>query len=377
MANFTMMNWRHFASIAEQTTSAVPSPIDFTLIPVSNFNLGSKQSFEIPALVASVTDAFIYQQGIITVDGEISGPLTINISNTLLKNAISLFADPSRELAIFSSLHGMFTGGKVNSFTITANAEEPINFSANVWARKGDLENPFTGHTTNITDVDAGYSEDRESVSIYDPYNTEYNPTMYDSEIPRSPEQQVVENPNPPPITINGHHSGSEILQIPMFDTVYGAKYLLPFSSTIEEEADSFGLPISINLTIDNKLQRNYVLGSYYDSTNEKNDGLYAYSLSAAQREISGTITWQTGSSDAFRFIKAVRTKQLGAVKLSFGGTNLTNTSGNDAPLMEIDLEDCTVIFDAAPPPLDPGSKTTGTTNFRILKNGIIPIKYT
>lgn len=370
MANFTMMNWRQFISIAEADTYEPPSPPppapsgdSYKLIPVSSFNLGSKQTFEVPALVASVTDAFIYQQGPITVDGDIAGPLTQNISNTLLKNAVSLYVDPLRSLYIFSSLHGGFEGGKVNSFTITANAEEAINFTANVWARKGDLVYPFSGFSNKSTDIDNIYADERAAGPKYDP---QYIPTDKKIDYEYPPESNI-DNINPPPSKVYGNHSEefSEILQIPMFDTVKNSHLLLPFS---DSDGSNYALPISITFTINNKLLRNYVLGN-------EGDGLYAYSLSAAQREITGSISWQSGVLDSFKFLKAVVTKKITKTgddaKLSFGGTEEV---GDTPALMTVDLSDVTVIFDASPPPLDSGSKTTGSANFRLLKNGIIPI---
>ena len=294
MANFTVMGWNQLVKMV----SGAGTP---TTVPVTDYNVGINQAPDVPDLVSGKSDRYVFSLGKIEVQGTINAPLTSLVGDTLVANAIGLAEDPSLYITCQTSAYGYFsiTGARVNRLTVSANEGEPINISAEIWG-VGD----WSGSSAPTS-------------------------RLVDQEVTTAQAGYILEGFAPSEIA-------QQVYQIPMFDQVTGAENLLPVTN---------GVVTSVEIVIDNKLQRNYVLGS--------TQGLDAYSISAGQRLVTGRVSWQSSATGYFDFITGA-------------GTGTATNLVNFADVFSINLAAGRLLFGATPPPVNV-NKLVGEADFTVL----------
>ena len=287
--NPTLRGWTQRVMAARRT-----DPLK--MLRVRNFNVGISQTYDVPDLVTGLTDRITWSKGVIDFRGNLEAPLTTSINEMLVKAADhACLGVDGAILQVQSDVHGGPYSCMVNRLTITANEREAISVSAELIGRVGLLNNETLNSSTDGTEAVTLMGSTGES--------TGGNVDAYKSEF-------ITE-------------------QIPMFDTVIVGEGMNPAGSC------EFLQPIGCSLTIDNKLQQNYVLGCGTEKSS-----LDAYSISAGQRTISGTMRFMSGENGQINYPKLVG---MGAG----GGTLL-----NFADMIKIDGTKFRPLWAAKPPQL-------------------------
>ncbi len=324
MSNVTKMGWN-------QVVYFIDTDLGTTLeaVKVADYNVGLNQGFEVPPLVTGVTDRITWSKALVEAGGTISAPLMQTFGNTILNKAFT--RDNSGVLGSFtigSTAHVELTGAQVQSATITADSGSYIQVSSEIFgtaAGAGFI--PYSGYGTYT----GGYNQVATTTTV-----TYTNPNS--------------QSLDPDPAANDTAFTSWDYAeQIPMFDQVTGVDLMMPAN---------LGVPISITLSVNNNLLRNYVLGS--------ETGLDAWSISSGQRDLTGTITWQslgTGDGDIGQVVNAGLVDP-GAISLAF------------SPLLTFDLTDAYVLWGAQPPVASPQDRITASAPFQIISStyGFIPI---
>ncbi len=276
---------------------------------VSDFNMGSKQEGDAPDYVTGASDRTAWTKGPVTTEGNISYPFTFYDGGTTLsgiemfQEAANLAANPGESFQVKCSATNdnvdmiEFDGCKIQTSEIRCDAEGVIECSSNIWGIAETLENVSGGTITRT----------------------------------------LLNNLGIPAGSTDGHDELTTV-QIPMWDAceIIGAPdgmYVVGFS-----------------LQIDNQLQRNYTMGT---QLGQSPYGLNASSISAGQRRVTGTITWQ---SDAVGLLSAIMGTGIEALQINIG-------SG-----VVLDLTRC--LWNAVPPSISPGDRITCESSFVALGSG-------
>lgn len=307
MARITSMGWNQLVYL------------DGIAIKVADYNVGVTQSYQVPPLVTGLTDKINWAKGLIEAGGNLSAPLVPSLGITLLTKAFerNLSTGDLSSFTITSTVHPALTNALVNSATISAASGEFIQVRVEVWGTAADVAGvyiPYSGYGS-ISDYAAN-----QSALIYS-----------NAALPESP-------------GAGGPGSAAwKDEQIPMFDQVKNVQNIMP---------EGTGQPISFELSVQNHLIRNYVLGSPA--------GLDAWSVSNGQRDLTGTVTWQSGETgiigsdnDIGQVINAgLRDPSASVVNIGF---------------ITIDLANALVLWGAQPPALNPNDRVTCTANFQLI----------
>lgn len=274
-------------------------------VKVKSFSVGVNQSIDVPSLVTGATDDITWSKGKIEVKGSISAPLTQSLASTLIKACNDVIANPgSSDIMLESSLHGIIQA-KVNSCTIECSAGGEISVSADIIGRLGAKINSGTASYQSVLTT-AGGSFDGSG-------------------------------------GIGADAAGLELEQIPQFDQVFINYGMLPATSATL-------IANKVSFKIDNKLKAAYVLG---DTTASSLD---AFSLYSEGRTLSGSMTFQSGTTGQIAYIK----------NAGMTGQATTGDFINFANLIKIPAANYYAVWDASPPSLETGL-TTYSSGFTLL----------
>lgn len=326
-SNKVLMGWNQLVSIDGSGASDLLGFNTTKVLRVSDYNIGVTQDGDAPDFVTGRQDRTAWRKGPIEAQGNLNFPFTLpetgdaatGLGLSLFKAGANLVSYPNETFTITSSAHPSIVGCKVNTVTIECQAKEEIKSNAEIWGIVG-VEDLLEIHSYGDTErSDWGGSDDTYGAA---------------------------EGGTP-----DGEETTSDQLsleQIPMWDIVKITG------------APSGMYVVGFSITIDNRLQRNYTMGTGESALEGSIDvqrspfGLNATSISANQRLINGTITWQ---SDYEGYISQV---------IGVGIESLTITIGPEGEdQLILTLNDC--MWNAQPPTLGVGERVTVQSNFTAL----------
>lgn len=301
----------------------ITDDIGTATVKVSNFSVGVTQEIEVPPLVSGATDDITWSKGAIRVEGSISAPLTSSLASKLIRACNNVVQDPTNsDITLFSSVHGSVVA-KVNSCTISCQAGQKIEVSARIIGRLGEYHN-----------------------SAIDSHDAAYVDTTYGGDFTS--------------LGIGATPTGIALEQIPVFDQVVVNYDMLPVSH-------EYALVSGVEFTIDNQLEPAYILGAAGTAAGSTTDGtggevtngssLDAFTLYSKGRVLSGSMTFQSGT-----------TGKLGYVKNAGTGDAATGDFVNFAGLVGISASKYVPVWNAAPPELST-NLTTYTLPYRLVAN--------
>lgn len=307
----TAMGWNQIVSV--QPTAGG----NWAAIKVSDYSVGIKNDFEVPALISGLTDKITWSKGMITVEGDISAPLTQSLSSKLLKYGLYING-ALNQINVKCTISNPVNNAMINSFSITATSGEYIQTKVSLWGVLND-----TGHE---------YQSDYGGI---DPPSVDINSSAIYFGIGGAGGLASADQTN----TSTGYGATYGLEQIPMFDQVTGVSDLMPQSG--------MGEPISVTFEVNNNLMRNYTLGQ---------QTLDAYSVSAGQRDVTGEISWQsTGNTAALGYV-------------TIGGSKTMTASLDFAGLVTLDVTSgVAAVYGAQPPVLNVSDRVTSSCRFQLL----------
>lgn len=324
-----LMGWNQLVTIDFSTSDTDTQIIDDfnepVVLRVSSYEIGLKQEAEAPDFVTGKQDRTAWKKGPITSDGTIEYPFTLpkngqpSVGFSFFKAAALLATKPQGNFTIRSSVHPVISGCKVNTVTLSCEAGAEVRATAQVWG----VADPETLP---------------ELVSV-NSYSDETRVTYGGSEDSIGQEQGGV--PTGVGLAENSAISTIELEQIPQWDVcrVVGA----PAGMRV----------VGWSITIDNQLKRNYTMGD--GSTPEEAFsplGLNATSISANQRRITGSVTWQ---SDKRGYISQILATGLTELIIQIGPIKLSMNN---------------VVWNANPARLSTGDRITVESSFTALGTG-------
>lgn len=347
----TLMGWNQLVFVDADAANLSALGISDSNILVGGFRttdyaIGVNQTGEAPDYICGRSDRAAWTKGPIETEGDLTFPFTYSKGLGMFVAGANLVFSPSAQFEISSSAHPIISGCKVNSVEISVSARETIEMSANIWGivDEGDL-NKFRGDAGLVSgdDISApgAVSPDLTAISSADGdqaqrilgvnfgvlAGVEVHPSVGPSPDARQ--------------TIN-------IEQIPQWDVceVRGA----PPSMHV----------IGISVRIDNNLLRNYTMG---DNSGASPFGLNATSITANQRTISGTVTWQSDMSGNITQIMGTGIECLEFI-----------INGPDGPISMV-MGNC--LWNATPPRLSATDRVTVEASFTALgENRTAPVEF-
>lgn len=313
----TLMGWNQMVSV--KVGSA-----DYKALRVTDYGMGTNQNADAPDYVTGKTDRTAWTKGPVTVEGNLTYPLTFETGSDTL-SGFQFFAQGAaladiigsgtyEGFSIQSSAGELIEGCYVNTATISCNASEPIQCSSTVWGISLEPNASDDGNTPPPKYFEADSFGDGPSAGTANTGTVEGD---------------------------NTYRSSLTTVQVPMWDSVL-----------IEGAPDGMYIT-GFNLEIDNQLVRNYTMGNQNTASPW---GLNATSISAGQRRITGSLTWQSDSEGSINAI-------LGA-----GIRSLTITIGVPSAYgsnQVFTLNNC--VWNAVPPKLAPGDRVTCESSFTAL----------
>lgn len=295
----TLMGWNQVVYID-------PNEGGNQVLRVTDYEGGSKQTPDAPDYVTGGQDRTAFTKGPIEIDGTISYPLTFETGGNTF-NGLEMFrlgaelaTSPQNSFSVTSSAGETLEGCKVQTTSLSCNAGEPIQCSSTFWGTSiAPNESVGTGNE-RILSGDLG---------------------------------------SPDGIDVAGQFT---IVQIPMWD-----------ACTVAGAPDDM-LVVGFNVQIDNQLQRNYTMGN---QTTSSPWGLNATSISAGQRKITGSVTWQSSDIGLIKSVLGAGIEQLTiTIKTGIGTTFV------------MDMNQC--LWNAQPPKLSTGDRVTIETAFTAMGIG-------
>ena len=290
------------------------------VLRVTDYNMGSKQTGDAPDYVTGRQDRTAWTKGPIEIDGTLTYPLTFETSGQTF-NGLNMFLfgakladDIQGTFGIESTAGEVVAGCKVQSTTISCNAGEPIQCNSTVWGISTQT-NTSSGNPTPFLASDAGGSVAKTGLVLGE--------------------------------NVDGVFT---TVQVPMWDACY-----------VQGAPDGM-LVVGWSITIDNQLKRNYTMGdqningSVYGSP----WGLNATSISAGQRRVTGTLTWQSDSEGVLNYI------------LGSGIDGLTISIRTDSGDFDFIMTMANCLWNASPPRLATGDRVTVESSFTALGTGNI-----
>ena len=302
---------------------------------VENYSIGVSQTAEAPDYVTGRQDHTAWKKGPIESQGDLSFPFMLPRGSDvtggfgLFLCGSELSKEPGASFTIQSSAHPRISGCKVNTCKISCESSDNIKASASVWGIV-DQDELSTIHSYGD---DGRYIWGPEGASLSDEHLQNYlqfsNPDL---------------NDGLPGVGRGANVTGSLVLeQIPMFDIVS------------VEGAPSGMFVTGFSLDVNNKLKRNYTMGSGSEGSNlspYSPYGLNATSISANQREITGTLKWQ---SDFQGYISQILGAGIDRLIIRIGPIQFLLNQ---------------VVWNAQPPTLSAGDRMTVESKFTALGSG-------
>lgn len=339
-----IIDYTDATALFDKNPFSVPSG-NTQVLRVESYDIGVRQDGDAPDYVTGRGDRTAWRKGPIISEGNLNFPFTLPQSGSEA-SGLSLFIcgaelvkAPGSSFSIQSSAHPSLSACKVNTATISCEAENPVTSSATIWGivdeqeleeihSYGDQRRYVWGPGTTVET-----QANPQTGSIYVTFSNHFNANGL------------------PGVADGADVSGQLVTeQIPLFDacSVTGAP----------EGMFITGFSIEVN----NNLQRNYTMGSGDSGTDSDSGpagrsqyspfGLNATSISANQRRVSGTITWQ---SDYQGYISQVLGTGLESMVIRIANIQLTLNQ---------------VMFTAEPPTLSTGERMTVQSSFTALGTG-------
>lgn len=279
---------------------------NWQVLRVTDYEIGTRQNPDVPDYVTGRQDRTAFTKGPIEIEGTLSYPLTFETGgNTfngfdMFELGANLARNPTNSFSIKSTAGEELAGCKVQTTSISCNSGEPIQCSSTIW-----------GISTS----------DNQSVGQSDARNLsgDFGVTIGEN--------------------VDGEFT---TVQIPMWDAVK------------VDGAPPDMLIVGFSLQIDNQLKRNYTMGNQ-DTYSPW--GLNATSISAGQRRITGSVTWQSNDSGRIKSILGAGLEQL-IITIKTGA----------ATVKTFTMEKC--LWNAQPPRLATGDRVTIETSFTALGKG-------
>jgi hypothetical protein len=324
----TLMGWNQLVFLKSGTNEYL-EPV-FTTgggpLRVADYNIGVTQTGNAPDYITGRQDHTAWMKGPIESGGSLSYPFTFRTGKSMFIAGSNLVFNPGQSFEIFASAMPALRGCKINSVSISCNAKEEIRTEAEVWGIADTIE-PEGGWPTGFPDpqLDEGGYEDLVDISSAD-----------GDEARRTTASGFG---NSSGITAVGYNT-LNIEQIPQWDVV-----------------QIIGAPagmhlVGFTLRVENNLQRNYTMG---DETGASPFGLNATSISASQRKVTGTISWQSNMNGTISQILGAGLESLRIL--------IHNPSENGA--LEFNMVNC--LWNAAPPRLSTGDRVVVESSFTAL----------
>lgn len=311
----TLMGWNQLVTLTD-SSGGILGLNGSSVLRVTDYQIGINQTGEAPDYVTGRQDRTAWKKGPIESQGDLSFPFVLGDTGggtgiALFKAAANLVTDPGENFTITSSVHPTLRGCKVNTATIECQAGGEITSRAQVWGvvteedlieinSFGDTERKLYPDTSPDGDTDGGGLADGV-------------PTI---------------------------GQGLDLEQIPMWDVVS------------VEGAPAGMFVVGFSITVDNRLVRNYTMGNNDDELYSP-FGLNAQSISANQRMITGTITWQSNKQGGIQQVAGV------------GLNSLVIKIGRPTPVLTLTLNNC--LWNATPPSLSAGDRVTVESSFTAL----------
>jgi len=310
----TLMGWNQMVSVNIGSTG-------YKALRVSDYSIGTNQTGDAPDYVTGRSDRTAWTKGPVVVEGNLSYPLTFETGTDTL-SGFDFFAQGAAlaDIVGSGSYEGfsmqvsageLIEGCYVNNASISCQAEQPIECSSTIW---GISLEPNTSDDGN-TPPPKYYEADSFGIG---PSAGTANTGSPDGD--------------------NTFRTSLTTVQIPMWDAV-----------KIEGAPDGMYI-VGFSLEIDNQLQRNYTMGNQNTASPW---GLNATSISAGQRRITGSITWQSDDSGKINTV------------LGSGIRELKITIGTPTTNQVFTLNNC--LWNAVPPRLAPGDRVTCESGFTAL----------
>jgi len=314
----TLMGWNQLVTLTDSPGGILELGAAESVIRVSDYKIGITQSGEAPDFVTGRQDRTAWKKGPITSQGDLSFPFVFGADGggtgvALFKAAANLVFNPGENFTISSSVHPTLRGCKVNSASIECQSGGEITSRAQVWGivtesdlieinSFGDTERKLYPDTADGSagNTTGGFADGAPAVSY-----TELN-----------------------------------LEQIPQWDAV----------SVTGAPTGMFVVGFSLN--IDNRLVRNYTMGNNDDELYSP-FGLNAQSISANQRMITGTITWQSNKQGGIQQV------------VGTGISSLVIKIGKPTAALTLTLNNC--LWNAEPPTLGTSDRVTVESSFTAL----------
>jgi len=316
----TLMGWNQLVTLTDSSGGILELGGGSSVLRVTNYQIGINQTGEAPDYVTGRQDRTAWRKGPIESQGDLSFPFVLGDTGggtgiALFKAAANLVYNPGENFTITSSVHPTLRGCKVNTATIECQAGSEITSRAQVWGI--------------VTD------EDLANINSFGDTERKLFPDA-------SPDGNSDDGGWADGAAVAGNVELS-LEQIPMWDVV-----------KIEGAPEGMFV-VGFSLTVDNRLVRNYTMGNNEDEEYSP-FGLNAQSISANQRMINGSITWQSNKAGGIQQIAAVG---LNSLKITIG------VPGSGITPIVLDMPQC--LWNATPPSLAPGDRVTVESSFTAL----------
>lgn len=304
----TLMGWN-------QAVFIDPDDAGWQVLRVNDYEFGEKQTPDAPDYVTGRQDRTAFTKGPIEIDGTLTYPLTFETGgNTfngldMFKKGSELARTPATSFSLgynqktSAGIYGQtYSGCKVQTTSLSCSSGEGIQCSSTVWGIS--VEDNFSIGSTdsrtlsNDLGIVVGENVDNEFTTV----------------------------------------------QIPMWDSV----------SVVG--APPGMLVVGFSIQIDNQLQRNYTMGN--DSTLYSPWGLNATSISAGQRKVTGSVTWQSNDEGLINAVLGAGIEEL-IITIKTGVATTTTFT----------MAKC--LWNAQPPKLSTGDRVTIETAFTAMGEGI------
>lgn len=349
MANVTLMGWNQVVWV---DTGSGYNPYK-----VQDYSVGITQDFNVPQMVSGRSDRMTWSKGMIQAGGTVNVPLLRSTGGLFLTAAeeASVPVDEdgtvntSAIFSIRSSVHPPIQQSMIQSYTITANEGQPVQLTIEMFGTLLD-ENGDSSEleaalgSLNFTSSTNKGDTNQSAAIVLGAYGTLGSSTRIGGD--------------PVGTDISLYSSTLEVEEIPNFDQVFGVRENLP----TDQNGNPVGEPISFTFSINNNLVRNYVLGSAR--------GLDAFSIASGQREMTGSMSWQSLGAAASTYngtigqvVNVGITDPASITKnIYVGGTNDDDTDS----IFKINMQEALLLWGATPPQLNTG-KVTASANFQLL----------
>lgn len=286
------------------------------LFRTDSYDIGVLQTGEGPDYVTGIGDRTAWKRGPIISQGSLNFPFTFGGGLNMFRAGALLSANPTASFQIESSVNPLLINAKVNTTQISCEAEQDVQATAEVWGIVDD---------DRITEVSSA-----PDIPGRRPYSSAY---------------AFLASGEPNTGDPTGSSAGLDRIvleEIPMFDAV-----------SVEGAPPGMFI-VGFTLNVDNRLKRNYTMGTGVVGATDQYSpyGLNATSISANQRMITGSIRWQ---SDADGYISQIIGTGLSECIIRIG-------------TQEIKMNN--ILWNAQPPTLSAGDRVVIESSFTAFGSG-------